>query len=505
MHKEAVNILADYNVWWKEKRFRLIALFLILFLVGTNLAAYHLGRSKGASPEYLAGDHDLAVPESLDLEWNIFIEVLERLRDSYLYPVELPALLRGAVRGAVDAVDDPRTIFYDARELNDLLIQTKGSFSGIGVRIIEVSGEIVVFETIPGSPAEAVGLLPGDRICRAGNQELSGLSLDRAAEILRGEKGSSIALSIKRPGRDDELNLTLLRDEVRVETVFARWERPGLGYLRISNFDSNTGASFTEKLQFLESGGLEKGLILDLRNNPGGQVDEAVKVAGLIVPEGEITRLVGRDDEIRHIYHSAAPEKDYPIVVLVDEDTASAAEILAGALQDREAALLVGIKTYGKATVQRLENLSGGNALLLTVAHYLTPFGRDIDGLGLEPDIVVEMPPSLKYYRYFFPGPLAKGDSGSYVQVLQEMLAELGYKPGAGGYFDEATAGALKSFQNEAGLEGSGNFDEMTWVRLREAFEKIARERDLQLLRAVELIGQSETWSAQGGKSNWGH
>ena len=482
--------MVDQKAWWRGKGFPLIVVLMILLLAGTNLAAYRFGLFKGASSEQPLQDQDIAAPESLGQEWNIFIEVLERLQESYLFPVELPVLIRGAVIGAVDAVADPRTAFYDARELNDLLIQTKGSFGGIGVRIIEVNDEIVVFETIPGSPAEAVGILPGDRICRAANRELSGLGLERAADILRGEKGSSIALSIRRPGRDDELNLTLLRDEVKVETVFAHWEEPGLGYLRISNFDSNTGASFSEKLQDLESGGLEKGLLLDLRNNPGGQVDEAVRVAGLIVPEGEITRLVGRNDEVRNIYHSAAPVKDYPIVVLVNEDTASAAEILAGALQDREAALLVGVKTYGKATVQRLENLPGGNALLLTVAHYLTPAGRDIDGLGLEPDVVVEMPPSLKYYRYFFPGLLAGGDCGSHVLVLQEMLAELGYEPGGGAYFDEATVEALRSFQNAVGLEGSGEFDEMTWVRLREAFEKIAPERDLQLLRAIELIGQ---------------
>ncbi len=495
--------MAEYRVWWKEKSVRLAAVLLVLFLVGTNLLSYHLGLTKAPPRDPPVGDCDLAEPESLGQEWNIFVEVLERLQESYLYPVDLPVLIRGAAIGAVKAVDDPRTAFYDARELEDLLIQTQGSFSGIGVRIIEVDDEVVVFETIPGSPAEAVGILPGDRICRAGNLELSGLGLERAAEILRGDKGSSIALSIRRPGRDDELNVTLLRDEVKVETVSAHWERPGLGYLRISNFDSNTGDSFSEKLHFLESGGLEKGLLLDLRNNPGGQVDEAVKVAGLIVPEGEITRLVGRNDEVRNIYHSAAPKKDYPIVVLVNEDTASAAEILAGALQDREAALLVGVKTYGKATVQRLETLSGGSALLLTVAHYLTPAGRDIDGLGLEPDVVVEMPPSLKYYRYFFPGPLAKGDSGAHVQVLQEMLAELGYEPGSGGYFDEATAEALRSFQISAGLKGSGNFDEMTWVRLREAFEKIAPERDLQLLRAIELIEQPEIWSVRGGISSW--
>lgn len=494
--------MVDHYGWWKKRRVWFIAAIMVLFLAGTNLGAYYLGVHRGDPPGESRQEYELAAPESLGQEWNIFIEVLETLQKNHLYPVDLSVLVRGAVKGVTEAVGDPRTGFYDSRELENFLIQTDGHFGGIGVRIVEVDGRIVVFEIIPHSPAAAAAILPGDCICRADNRELFGLGLEPAAEILRGEKGSSVALSIKRPGREDELNLTLIRDEVKVDTVFSQWEQPGLGYIRISNFDSNTGTSFAGELLQMEKKGLSKGLILDLRDNPGGQVEEAVKVARAIVPEGEITRLVGRDEQIHNIYHSTAPAKAYPIVVLVNEDTASAAEILAGALQDHEAALLVGIKTYGKATVQRLENLSGGNALLLTVAHYLTPLGRDINGSGLEPDIEVEMPLLLRYYRYFFPGPLAPGDYGANVEMLKEMLAEIGYKSGSGGYYDEATAAALSEFQSAAGLEASGNFDELTWVRLRELFEKNARERDPQLRRAIELIVKSAGRPDQGGQAS---
>ncbi len=479
---------------WKEKRFWLVALLFFLLLIGTNLGAYSIGVFKGTLSGGAGGNCDLAAPESLEEEWNIFIEVLEQLQQNYLYPLDSSRLVRGAVHGAIEAVEDPRTGFYDARDLENFMIQTKGTFGGIGVRIIEAGGEIVVFETIPNSPATGAGIMPGDRIMRAGNRELSGLGLEHAADNLRGEKGSSVTLSIKRPGREEELNLTLVRDEVKIDTVSSHWEQPGLGYIRISNFDSNTGSSFTEQLRLLENDGLKKGLILDLRDNPGGQVEEAIKVARLIVPEGEITRLVGRDEEVQNIYHSAIPAKDYPIAVLINEDTASAAEILAGALQDREAALLIGVNSYGKATVQQFINLTGGNALLVTVAHYLTPAGKDINGSGLEPHIVVDMTPLMRYYRYFFPGPLARGAYGSDVQLLQEMLAELGYEPSLDGYYDEATALALSIFQSEAGLEASGKFDDLTWVQLREAFEDIACERDPQLIRAVELMEQPGIW-----------
>lgn len=486
--------MANRRDWWKEKRFWLVAALFILLLVGTNLASYYYGASGEVLPARSGEEYDLAVPESLDQEWNIFIEVLEKLQKNYLYPPDLPQVIRGAIRGAVEALEDPRSGFYDEQELENFLIQTTGSFGGIGVRIVEVDDEIVVFETIPDSPAASAGIIPGDRICRAGKQDLSGLGVERAAEILRGKKGSSITLSIKRPGREKELSLTLDRDKIEVETVYSSWEEPGLGYIQITNFDSHTGASFTGQLRRLEKKGLQKGLILDLRDNPGGLVEEAVKVAKLIVPEGEITRLVGRGGKVRDIHYSNAPKKDYPIVVLVNEESASAAEILAGALQDRESALLIGGKTYGKATVQHLEDLSGGSALLLTVARYLTPSGKDIDGKGLSPDVKVKMPDLLRYYRYFLPGRLSTGDYGPDVELLQQMLSELGYKTGSKGYFDKATAKALGNFQSAAGLKATGEFDDATWLHLREDFERIARDRDPQLRRAIKLIKQPGRW-----------
>ena len=493
--------MADLREQWNKKRFWLVTALFLLLLIGSNLGAYYYGFSRESPPAQSDEEHDLAAPESLDQEWNIFIEVLERLQKNYLYPLDLPQVVRGAVRGAVEAVGDPRSGFYDEQELKNFLIQTTGSFGGIGVRIVEVDEEIVVFETIPGSPAAAAGVFPGDRILRAGKQDLTGLGVERAAEILRGKKGSGVTLSIKRPGREKELSLALERDEIKVETVFSRRQEPGLGYIQITNFDSHTGESFTRQLRRLEKKGLHKGLILDMRDNPGGLVEEAVKVAKLIVPEGEITRLVGRGEEVRDIHYSSASGKDYPIAVLVNEESASAAEILAGALQDSGAAQLVGVKTYGKATVQHLEHLSGGNALLLTVARYLTPLGKDIDGKGLSPDVKVKMPEQLKYYRYFLPGRLGLGDYGPDVKMLQQMLAELGYKVGSEGYFDKATARALGEFQTQRGLKATGEFDDKTWVYLREDFEKIARERDPQLHRAVKVIKEAERWTDSGGKA----
>ncbi len=486
---------------FKSRRGWLMAVLLFVIIGGTGLAAFQLGLVRGASSVESDPGFEFDSPESLEEEWSIFKEVLERLQSSYLYPLDPVAVVHGAVRGVLEALGDPRTGFYDQQEFESFMIQTTGSFGGIGVRIVEVDSEIIVFEIIPDSPASAAGVYPGDRLCRAGGQLLTGEGIERAAEILRGEKGSSVTLTIKRPGREEELEFTLERDEVKVETVFSRWVEAGLGYIRIDSFDSRTGASFAGQLFLLETAGLRKGLILDLRDNPGGLVEEAVKVAKLIVPEGEITRLVGRGGKVRDIHYSNAPEKDYPILVLVNEESASAAEILAGALQER-GAVLVGVKTYGKATVQHLEKLTGGGALLLTVARYLTPSGKDIDGKGLEPDVTVEMPALMKNYRYFLPGRLSRDDYGTDVKLLQEMLAELGYQCGREGCLDEATSAALDGFQTAAGLEPTGEFDDLTWIHLREAFEKIVRQRDPQLHRAVELLKTPGKLALAEGKNN---
>ncbi len=202
-----------------------------------------------------------------------------------------------------------------------------------------------------------------------------------------------------------------------------------------------------------------------------------------------------RYGQVREIHYSYASPRPYPMVVLVNERTASAAEILAGALQDREAALLVGTKTYGKATVQNVARLDDGGALRLTIAKYVTPSGRDIQGQGLEPDLEVEFSSSLRFYRAFIPGRLQKGQYGAAVKLLQEMLLELGYSVSPTGIFDQATASALSRFQAKAGIAVNGIFDDVTWLHFREALEEAARERDPQLKRAEELLTSPGMWA----------
>ncbi len=486
---------------YSKKSHRIILVGFLIVLLGSNLVNYLMfGYAPSVQPD---GDpqekpeQTEALPETEEME--IFTRVLELLSDYYLNPVDRAALIRGAVKGMLKTLEDPQTSFYEAQELENFLVHTMGSFGGIGVRIVDVGQSVVIFETIPGTPAERAGLYPGDRIRSADGEDLTGQGVGRAAELLRGPQGTLVTVSIERPGAREPLTITLERDQVKLNTVSSRILEPGLGYIEISSFDSHTGANFTAQLQELKAaGGLEQGLILDLRNNTGGLVDESIKVAKLLVPEGEITRLVDRNEQIRDIHYSSAPPRPYPIVVLVNEETASAAEIVAGALQDRGAALLVGEQTYGKATVQHLEYLPGDSALRITVAKYRTPSGKDIDGQGLEPDFTVELSRALKYYRYFLPGRLEEGSYGMDVEMLQDMLAELGYPVEPAGYFDEATAAALAAFQEQAGIEASGLFDDLTWVELRVALDQASQNSDTQLQKGLELIRQPGHWANLG-------
>lgn len=481
-----------------QKLKKLLFCFLLI-LIGTNLITYFIfgfdppkEETVRETPDYLS-----PLPEGY-VELELFAEVLDRIIKYYFEPVDLSALIQGAIDGMLKSLNDPQSTFFTAQELENFLIQTTGSFAGIGVRIVDVGEEVVIFEIIPGTPAEKAGLFPGDRISRAAGEDLVGQGVERAVELLRGPKGTSITISVIRPGADEAKEMTLSRDDIRMQTVTSRMLQPGLGYIKISSFDNHTGEDFTGQFELLEQEGLHKGLILDLRNNTGGLVDEAIKVAKLLVPAGEITRLVDRSGQIRNIHYSGAPPPSYPIVALVNEESASAAEIVAGALQDRGAALLVGVKTYGKATVQHLDQLPGDSALRLTVAKYLTPSGKDIHGYGLQPDYQVELPAALKYYRYFLPGRLSQGSYGMEVELLQSMLKELGYTVEAEGYFNQETVEALASFQEGVGLPATGIFDDLTWVELREGLEHIAISRDPQLQKAIELTGEADLWRRQG-------
>ncbi|MBW6463751.1 MAG: S41 family peptidase [Firmicutes bacterium] len=491
-----------------EKNNRKIILILIfifvLLLAGTNLVTYFLSRpdeSPAAADEPSTIIRYNPSNDVADPDLAIIFEAIDVITDHYFSPVAKEILIEGAVKGIINSIEDPQVRFYDPEDLEEFISETRGSYSGIGVRIIEAYQDIVVFETFAGSPAERSGLAPGDRLVEADGNILTGEGINRAVELLRGPDGTLVEVLVKRPGADEPFTLSVARAEINIDTVKSEMLADGLGYIRIDSFDSNTFNEFSGKFRQMEQSGLSRGLILDLRNNPGGLVDQAVDIAKMLVPEGEIVRLVGRNEEVLNIFYSNAERKPYPIVVLINEDSASSAELLAGALQDRDAALLVGKTTYGKASVQQLAHLSGGNAILLTMARYFTPSGHDIHEHGIEPDFEVEMPEILRYYHYFFPGSLEQDDFGPDVEMLQMMLEQLGYNIRITGYFDLQTSIALSTFQEDAGLISSGIFDDKTWVVLREALDRESRVNDDQLNFAIDLFDKAGLWTVIGGNN----
>ncbi len=466
-------------------RKRELVIVLLCLLLLSNMATFFVTR-------FFFDEERVETAELEDMqeETKLLMEVYRILEAEYFEPLDRERMFQGAVEGMIDALDDPHTRYLSPNSLEDMLIHTTGSFSGIGVEITEDQGEILILRVIAGSPSEEAGLLQGDRIIKVEEEPTLELSLDEAARRLRGPSGTRVEITVKRSGDPDPFPVVLTRADIEMDTVFSRRLQDSIGYLQVTNFDQRTGKDFKAALQDLEEEEME-GLILDLRNNPGGLLDEAIDLGRTIVPEGEITRVVDRDGNVLDQHLSHASPKGYPIYVLVNEFTASGAEIIAGALQDSEQGKLIGQPTYGKATVQQLKFLDDGSGLRYTIARYLTPGGRDLHAQGLQPDYEVEQPEDYFLQYRSVPRDLEPGDTGDVVLLLQDMLAFLAYPLDRTGVMNDETVEVLQAFQRDQGLRISGELDDLTRDRIRKALQENAERADAQLQKALELLQQT--------------
>jgi carboxyl-terminal processing protease len=364
---------------------------LLLLAVGISI-----GLSLGLAHGVLA---DKQEPLGQDLPWQdarLFAEVLERVEREYVDPVDDHQLLQAAIRGMVSSLD-PYSAYLDGEEYDEIKISSSGQYSGVGIEVSMEDGQVVVVAPFEGSPAAEAGIRSGDVIATIDGVAVNTTTLSDTIGRMRGKEGTTVTIGILREGSTEPLQFTLKRSRVQLHSVKAELLEPGYGYVRIAQFSETTGDELSNALRGLrKSGGAPlKGLVLDLRNNPGGVLEAAVAVADTFLDGGVIVSAKGRTPESK-FEMKATPGDDLdgaPIVVLVNGGSASAAEIVAGALKDNHRATLMGRTTFGKGSVQTVIPLSGDRAIKLTTSLYYTPSGVSINHRGIEPDIELERDP----------------------------------------------------------------------------------------------------------------
>ena len=358
------------------------------FLCSASLAiAVNVCAAEAEEPE--APESNARLPLA---ELQLFAQVFEQIRSSYVEEIDDKTLLENAIIGLLAELD-PHSSFLKAESFDEIQQQTTGEFGGIGIEVSMEGGYVKVISPIDDTPASRAGVMPGDLIIKLNERAVQGMSLEDAIGIMRGKKGTSLTLTIARENSEGPINITLIRDQIAIKSVRHRVLEPGFAYIRIAQFQAQTGSELNKNLkQIMSADEALKGLVLDLRNNPGGLLSASVEVADAFIDKGLIVYTEGRSRPSRQQF-SATPGdilNGTPLVVLINGGTASASEIVAGAIQDHRRGVIMGTDSFGKGSVQTVLPLEDGRAIKLTTARYFTPRGRSIQALSITPDILVE-------------------------------------------------------------------------------------------------------------------
>ena len=362
----------------------------MLIAVAGGAAAGVIAATQLAAPLAAQENSPRSTYESLDLFGDIF----ERVRSSYVEQVDEAELIEAAINGMLASLD-PHSSYLPPKSFEDMRVQTRGEFGGLGIEVTMEEGLVKVVAPIDETPAAEAGVQAGDFITHIDGESVLGLTLSDAVERMRGAVGTDIVITVAREGEEEPLEITITRDVIKIRAVRARVEGD-VGVIRVTTFNEQTYDNLVDAIDQVrdELGGEDavKGYVIDLRNNPGGLLNQAIAVSDAFLDKGEIVSTRGRDprDSERHNADPGDITDGKPLVVLINEGSASASEIVAGALQDHRRAIIVGAKSFGKGSVQTIVPLSGQGAMRLTTARYYTPSGRSIQALGIEPDILVE-------------------------------------------------------------------------------------------------------------------
>ncbi|GAB6255693.1 lmo1851 family serine protease [Peribacillus sp. NPDC055009] len=464
----------------KIKKFTFImGIFLVIFLTaGITTIALTFGDEK---VESLAPDKHA--------EFEKLYTTYDKIKDNYYEEVDEEKLVDGAINGMIKSLDDPYSAYMDKKEASSFHESISSSFEGIGAEIQEQDGKIMVVSPIKGSPAEKAGVKPNDIILSVDGKSVEGLSSSEAVLKIRGEKGTKVDLSISRAGESAPIELTIKRDTIPIETVYAEMLDDGVAKIQVTSFSEHTVQELKTALEEMSKKDM-KGLVLDLRGNPGGLLDQAIEMASLFIPNGEVVLQVEDRSGEKLVEKSKNDgELKIPVVVLIDDGSASASEIVAAAVSESADIPLIGVKSFGKGTVQTAEDFKDGSNFKYTAAKWLTPEGNWIHKKGIKPDITVKLP-DYASLPYISPDKeLKASDSSSEVKAAEEMLKEAGHDPGKiDGFFDEATTNAVTAFQREQKIKETGTIKDDTTVKLMQVIQEKILKNDTQVKKAVEVL-----------------
>lgn len=416
------------------------------------------------------------------------------IEQKFFKDMDSQTVVDGAINGMLSALEDPYTVYMDAeqaKQFEETVIDS--SFSGIGAEVTMEDGRVTVVSPIKGSPAEKAGIHAKDQIISVNGKNLDGLTLNESVMKIRGPKGTQAKLEVLRAGANEHVEIIVVRDDIDLETVYGEMLEEKVGKIEIRRFAQNTADRFHEELKILENDGME-GLVIDVRNNPGGILHTVIELLEPLIPAGEI--IVQTEDRDGNRSSSPSKEgqgKDYPIAVLTNKGSASASEILAAAIQETTNNKIIGETTYGKGTVQSTfdTGVEDGSNIKITISKWLTPKGNFIHEKGIVPDIAVEQP------EYFKTTPLPKDKVlkvdmlGNDVKNLQLILEGLGFSPDrTDGYYSEQTKLSVEAFQSLHDLPVTGQVDEQTGSKLEQEIITELRkpENDLQLNKAIDYL-----------------
>jgi C-terminal peptidase (prc) len=468
----------------------LMAISLLVGAVGA-FAVYRVAMPARAAQQAVTADATASGTESAKIQ-----AIHDLIAKDYFKKVSSTALYDGAIQGMISALGDPFSSYMDAKTASDFTQSLSSSFQGIGAEVQMVGNKISIVSPIKGSPAEKAGLKPNDQIIAINGKSTDGLDINQAVNKIRGKKGTTVKIEIKRPSVANNLNFSIKRDTIPIRTVNSKIIRQNgrsIGYLAITQFNENTDKEFASALKSLEKQKMQ-GLVIDVRGNPGGYLQAVEQMASLLVTDQKpIVQIQDRNGKKQPFYSTLKTKKSYPIVGLIDGGSASAAEILSGALNQAGGYPLVGVKSFGKGTVQQGIQLSDKSELKLTTDKWLTPNGDWIHKKGIQPTVKVSQP------AYFYVAPLTlktgqilKYDqNSSQIATAQKMLEAAGDNPKrTDGYFSTATEQAVVAFQKSAHLQVTGTIDSKTANALQTATLKAISntKNDRQLNTAIQVV-----------------